>query len=161
MRQAKSHERFSQTHKRVTRIRDKHAGQPRGQTKLRKTVRQTALDNRLAELAMEQAEEMELLPAHVKKLISGYELRCFHFEIFESLRKLALVGAPIMFPPGSMGQSFFALLICFATFGMYTSYAPYVKDSDDRRLSQLCQIQIFFTLLTALALRSDRSESTS
>ena len=41
-----------------------------------------------------------MLPGFVKKLISGYELRCFHFEIFESFRKLALVGAPIAFPPG-------------------------------------------------------------
>ena len=41
-----------------------------------------------------------MLPGFVKKLISGYELRCFHFEIFESFRFLALVGAPIAFPPG-------------------------------------------------------------
>ena len=33
-------------------------------------------------------------------------------------------------------------------------YAPYVEDSDDR-LAQLCQAQIFFTLLSSIALKYD------
>ena len=40
-----------------------------------------------------------------------------------------------------------------------TAYAPYEADEDDR-LSQICQVQIFVTLLTALVLRTDRSDST-
>ena len=65
---------------------------------------------------------------------------------------MLLVGVPAMFPDrGGTLQLFWGLLVCFATFGAYMMYAPFIEDSDDM-LSQLAQLQIFLTLLSSLAL---------
>ena len=65
---------------------------------------------------------------------------------------MLLVGVPSTFPErGGTAQLFWGLLVCFATFGAYMMYAPYIEDSDDK-LSQLAQLQIFLTLLSSLAL---------
>ena len=126
-----------------------------------KSPQQLALEQRLAALDKEMAGTMEALPDYVRRLISGYELRCFYFEIFESFRKLALVGVPVFFEPaGGVGQLTYALLVCFITFGMYTALSPYVDDGEDR-LAQLCQVQIFFTLLASLVVRTDRERTES
>lgn len=95
------------------------------------------------------------LPDYVKKLILGYELRTYDFELFECLRKLALVCLPVFFQPsGSVSQLMFGLIICFLTFGTYMVKAPYISDNDDR-LASLCQAQIFFSLLSSVALKYD------
>ena len=59
-----------------------------------KSKRHLWFEARLALLKDEEDKGKEALPGYLKKLISGYELRCYHFEIFESFRKLALVGVP-------------------------------------------------------------------
>jgi uncharacterized membrane protein YhaH (DUF805 family) len=88
------------------------------------------------------------------KLTGGYEYRTYWFELFETVRKVLLVGIPSTFPGrGGTAQLFWGLLVCFATFGAYMMYAPFVEDSDDM-LSQLAQLQIFLTLLSSLALRA-------
>ena len=69
------------------------------------------------------------------------------------VRKLAIVCLPVFFQPsGSVSQLIFGLVICFLTFGAHMVYAPYVEHNDDR-LAQLCQAQIFFALLSAIALK--------
>ena len=61
---------------------------------------------------------------------------------------------PVFFQPsGSVSQLIFGLVVCFLTFGAHMVYAPYVEDSD--RLAQLCQAQIFFALLSSIALKYD------
>ena len=87
--QARTHEKFTKKHTQTNLLQAASSA-----------VKQSALDARLSALAEEEEAVLAMLPGYVKKLISGYELRCFHFEIFESFRKLALVGAPIAFPPG-------------------------------------------------------------
>ena len=65
---------------------------------------------------------------------------------------MLLVGVPATFTErGGTLQLFWGLLVCFATFGAYMMYAPFIADSDDM-LSQLAQLQIFLTLLSSLAL---------
>jgi hypothetical protein len=82
----------------------------------------------------------------------------YAYEIFECLRKLALVGVPVFFPdPGGIAQQTYGLLICFLTFGIQTSFMPYVSLSDDR-LAQLAQVQIFLALLAAVVLRASAGE---
>ena len=70
-----------------------------------------------------QAQEDKLrseLPDYVQKLIQGYELRVYYFELFECARKLAIVCAPVFFEPsGSTAQLTFGLCMCFLTFGAY------------------------------------------
>ena len=96
----------------------------------------------------------EALPDYVRKLIAGYELRVYYFEVIECIRKLAIVCVPVFLPSGSSGQLIFGLMVCFLTFGTHMLYNPYSEDNDDR-LAQLCQVQIFFALLSTIALRYD------
>ena len=104
----------------------------------------------------------------------------YWFELFETSRKVLLVGVPSIFPDrGGTAQLFWGLLVCFATFGKsratikpcsprvpsslhqclsrpagaYMMYAPFVEDSDDK-LAQLAQLQVFLTLLSSLSLRA-------
>ena len=48
----------------------------------------------------------------------------------------------------------FGLIVCFLTFGAHMLYSPYVN-SDDDHLAQLCQCQIFFSLLSSIVLKYD------
>ena len=91
------------------------------------------------------------LPASVLKMTAGYEFRVYWFEIIECYRKLALTGMPVWFEMGSVAQLTFGLLISFFSFGAYMVFQPYAKDGDDR-LSQLCQAQTFFALLSSIIL---------
>ena len=83
------------------------------------------------------------------------DLRVFWFELFECVRKIMLVGMPVFFEVGSVSQLTFALLVCFISFGLYMMFSPYADDSDDR-LAQLCQMQIFFSLVSSLLLKWDK-----
>jgi len=95
----------------------------------------------------------EALPGYVKKLVSGYRMHNFGFEIFECARKLALVCMPVFFdPPGSASQLIFGLMVCFITFGAYTAVNPFEEDRPNI-FAQLCQFQIFFALLSSIALK--------
>jgi len=116
------------------------------------------LDQIADEITKLHAEEEKLraqLPDYVQKLILGYELRAFYFEVVESVRKLAIVCLPVFFrPSGSVSQLIFGLMVCFITFGTHVAFHPY-DHSEDNFLSQLCQVQIFFSLVSAIALKYD------
>ena len=105
-----------------------------------------------------QTDSRERLPAAVRKLTDGYELRCYWFEVFECGRKLALVGLPVFLPIGSAAQLICGLMVCFLSFGMYASYDPYVAESDDR-LAKVCQTALFFSLVSAIAIKMERDSS--
>ena len=92
------------------------------------------------------------LPAHVQKLIEGYDLRCYWFELFECARKILLVGMPVFFEMGSVAQLSYGLLVSFISFGAFALLKPYASDSDDR-LAQLCQVQVFFALVASILSR--------
>ena len=51
-----------------------------------------------------------------------------------------------------LAQATYGLLVCFLTFGAYTAWRPYAEASDDR-LSQLCQVQIFFALIASIIMQ--------
>ena len=93
------------------------------------------------------------------KLTGGYEMRVYWFEIFECVRKICLVGLPVFVEPGSSAQLIVGLLVCFISYGMYASYEPYVKDSDDW-LSKVCQLSLFFSLVSSIALKLESDSST-
>ena len=57
---------------------------------------------RRMERKMEKLKE-KLDPISVK-LTAGYEMRCYWFEIFECLRKIVLIGVPILLEAGSTEQ---------------------------------------------------------
>ena len=64
------------------------------------------------------------------KLTAAYEMRVYWFEVFECVRKICLLGLPIIFEHGSAAQLIMGLLVCFISSGMYASYEPYVEASD-------------------------------
>lgn len=66
----------------------------------------------------------------------------FYFEIFEAIRKIALVGLPVFFPPFSSGQLVFGLMVCFLSFGAYGAIRPYNEPSDNT-VSNIAQLHIF------------------
>jgi len=94
----------------------------------------------VAKMKQLKAREVQLraaLPDYVQKLIGGFELRVYHFELIDCARKLAIVCMPVFFKPsGSVSQLIFGLVVCFVTFAAYIYYAPYVS-GDDNRLAQL------------------------
>ena len=109
--------------------------------------------NEIKKLEQQQERIYHSLPPFVKKLVGGYRMEAFWFEIFECLRKLALVCIPVFFdPPGSASQLIFGLVLCFCTFGFYTATAPF-DDKGSNIVAQLCQAQIFFALLSSVSLK--------
>ena len=108
-----------------------------------------AADAAQAQATAKYEEMREALPSTLRKLTAGYEMRTYWFEIFECLRKLALVSLPIFFEPGSSGQTILGLLICFLAFGMYAHFAPYIH-ADDDMVAAASQTSIFFALLASL-----------
>ena len=127
-------------------LRDLHAaGDTAGMLALAK-----AADAQAAAYAKEEIRLSEDLPDVVQKLILGYELRVFYFELIECTRKLLIVCVPVFFT--GVAQLIFGLVVCFLTFGAYMMFSPYAADNDDR-IAQLCQVQIFFALLCAVMLK--------
>ena len=103
------------------------------------------------------ARQCDECPSLGQKLVLGYELRTFYYELVECARKLAIVCLPVFFQPsGSVSQLIFGLLVCFATFGALQMLAPYASGADDW-LARFAQVQIFFALLSSVALKYDAS----
>ena len=100
-----------------------------------------------------RVEAEDVLPGYMLKLCNDYKWRNYWFELFETLRKVLLVGVPAAFPGrGGVIQLFYGLLVAFFSFGGYMLYRP-LDDPNDQRLSQMCQTQIFLTLVSSAALR--------
>jgi len=117
-----------------------------------------------AELRQQELKEQldaksNLLPGKLRKLTAGYELRTYGFEVFECIRKMLLILVPIFFEPNSPEQLTIGLIVCFITYGAYMMYSPFIDPSDDM-LSQVCQMQIFFSLLSSLILSTNPNSPT-
>ena len=110
---------------------------------------------KLRQLEREEERGRRSLPGSVSKLLKGYELRAWWFEIFECGRKLAVACLPVFFTPsGSAAQLVFGLMICFLCFGAYVHFDPY-EDRGNDAVARLCQTQIFFSLLASVAIASE------
>jgi len=113
----------------------------------------------LRQLEYEDRAERAALPSSVSKLLTGYELRVCWFEIFECVRKLAVACLPVFFQPsGSASQLLFGLMVCFMCFGAYVHFDPF-EDRGDDAVARLCQVQIFFSLLSSVALSFSDDEN--
>jgi hypothetical protein len=113
----------------------------------------------LRELEHEDMTERAALPSSVSKLLKGYELRVCWFEIFECVRKLAVACLPVFFQPsGSASQLLFGLMVCFMCFGAYVHFDPF-EDRGNDAVARLCQVQIFFSLLSSVALSFSDDEN--
>ena len=113
----------------------------------------------LRELEHEDMAERAAMPSSVTKLLKGYELRVCWFEVFECVRKLAVACLPVFFQPsGSASQLLFGLMVCFMCFGAYVHFDPF-EDRGNDAVARLCQVQIFFSLLSSVALSFSDDEN--
>jgi len=99
-------------------------------------------------------EKSAMLPGYVQKLSGGYRARAYWYELFETIRKVLIVGIPATFPErGETAQLFWGLLVTCLTGTVLTLFCPYANPRDNL-LAQLAQLQVFFTLLSSFALRA-------
>ena len=82
-------------------------------------------------------------------------LRVYGFELFESARKICLVGIPVFFAKEDfeIEQLTLGLVLCFLSFGVFAWVKPYRKQSDDN-LQTVCQVSVFFALLSKILLQN-------
>ena len=120
----------------ITRYADKLKKIEHRQSKEEDTTRSNELDA-LREETDQLRKEVEskirndnLGTGGLAKLTAAYEMRVYWFEVFECVRKICLLGLPIIFEHGSAAQLIMGLLVCFISSGMYASYEPYVEASD-------------------------------
>ena len=73
---------------------------------------------------------------------------------FECVRKLSLVGIPVFFAEHEHEQLLFGLIVCFFTVCVFMWCRPYRTNSDNA-LQLLCQVDIFFALLSKVMLDLD------
>ena len=90
----------------------------------------------------------------MRKLSGGYKVRIYWFELFETIRKVLIVGIPATFPErGGTAQLFWGLIVTCLSGIFLTRFSPYAN-SNDNLLAQFAQFQVFLTLLSSLALRA-------
>eukprot|EP00519_Triparma_laevis_P001961 CAMPEP_0182516702 /NCGR_PEP_ID=MMETSP1321-20130603/40862_1 /TAXON_ID=91990 /ORGANISM="Bolidomonas sp., Strain RCC1657" /LENGTH=595 /DNA_ID=CAMNT_0024724333 /DNA_START=1 /DNA_END=1786 /DNA_ORIENTATION=+ len=100
----------------------------------------------------EKNEEKEPTLKSLSFLYGNYEPKYWWFEVFESIRKLALTGFLVFVAPGSAAQVLFSLIICFVALLVYRDCKPFTSESTDG-LNSATQLQLYFTLLGALAIK--------
>ena len=106
------------------------------------------------EQAIEERSKHEGDP-EVKRLsflYNAYEPRCWWFEVFETVRKLALTGFLVFLKPGTAAQIVMSMVLCIGAMRVYANYKPFVKDIHDIT-AEVTQWQIYFTMFAALAIR--------
>ncbi|GMH50067.1 hypothetical protein TrRE_jg13386, partial [Triparma retinervis] len=105
--------------------------------------------------ALKEREENEALDPNLKALgflYEQYEPKYYWFEVFETLRKLALTGFLVFMVPGTAAQILLSLIINLASMRVYSGKKPFIEDFYDG-FSEVAQWQLFFTLLGALAMK--------
>eukprot|EP00966_Prymnesium_polylepis_P290180 6703308-Prymnesium_polylepis.1 len=90
------------------------------------------------------------VPQYIQALTTPYDLAMMYWEIVECVRKLALIALPLLFqPPGTIPQISFGILLATFFLLLYNNLKPYNAWQNDI-LQELCQLNIFLTLLIAL-----------
>lgn len=121
---------------------------------LEATPQYTAQYKVLLETDKPLLEKSAMLPGYMQKLSGGYRDRAYWYELFETIRKVLLVGIPATFPErGETAQLFWGLLVTCLTGTVLTLFSPYTN-SRNNLLAQFAQLQVFLTLLSSLALRA-------
>ena len=96
-----------------------------------------------------------MLPPNVLYITTGYDPRCYWFELFECTRKIASLLGPLAFPIGSVEQRSTALIISFVFWGALLAFRPYENYGDDL-VARSAQLTAFTTLIAAMLLASAR-----
>ena len=103
-------------------------------------------------VAKKQDHLERTLPTVIKKLTNGYTWKCYWFEIFECVRKVLLIGIPVVFTPaGGIDQRVWGLIVCFLASISIAQLRPYAEPVD-QQLAILCQFQVFFVVIAGAVL---------
>ena len=107
------------------------------------------------EKALEERKKHEESDPNIKALFflyGAYEPQCYWFEVFETLRKLALTGGLVFLKPGTASQIMMSMILCLGSMRIYAGYKPFIEDKVDT-FAEVAQWQLFFTMFAALAIR--------
>jgi len=116
--------------------------------------------NGAAELSIFLRTEIERVNPGVKGLsflYSSYEPRCWWFEIFETVRRLVLTAGVSFLDSGTGANILFSIILCLGSMRIYSGYKPFVDEKLDR-LAELMQWQLIFTMVAALAMKTNLAE---
>ena len=131
-------------------FRKKHLLDGRQKEKEKTMSEDDALREALKEREANEAEHGTL--KSLSFLYGNYEPKYWWFEVFETLRKLALTGVLSILRPGTGAQILFSLIMSMSAMRVYSGCKPFLDDFTDR-FSEVSQWQLFFTLLGALAIK--------
>ena len=107
------------------------------------------------EKALEERKKNEENDPRLKALSFLYEVyepQRYWFEVFETLRKLALTGGLVFLKPGTASQIMMSMVLCLGSMRIYAGYKPFIEDKIDM-FAEVAQWQLFFTMFAALAIR--------
>jgi hypothetical protein len=91
----------------------------------------------------------EIQAAHVGVLLTPYMLDCYWFEVLECARKVCLLGLPALLVSDSLGQLIVGLIVVFVAQSVFMWRKPY-RDPSDNTLQMICQMVVFFALLSKM-----------
>jgi hypothetical protein len=90
----------------------------------REMKRSTALEHALKK--REENEEKDKTVKALSFLYGSYEPKFWWFEIFETLRKLALTGFLVFIAPGTTAQVVVSLVMSMVALGVYLKTEPFI-----------------------------------
>jgi len=86
------------------------------------------------EKALEERKKHEESDPDIKALVflyGSYEPKCYWFEVFETLRKLALTGGLVFLKPGTGSQIIMSMILCLGSMRVYAGYKPFIENKVD------------------------------
>jgi len=122
-----------------------------GQVKKEKEMsRDSALEEALKK--REENEEKDKTVKALSFLYDSYQPKFWWFEIFETLRKLALTGFLVFIAPGTTAQVVVSLVMSIVALVVYALTQPFV-DNFNNYLALVANSQLVLTLVCALAIK--------
>ena len=101
-----------------------------------------------SEAELRDALFKRLSPA-VLRITTGYDLRRYWFELFESFRRIFFIWVVTWFEPGTVEQRTIGLIGTFLLWGALNLYKPYESYSDEL-LARAAQFNTFFAIITGM-----------
>jgi len=105
---------------------------------------------------MEEEEVLELIEKDKKLDIIRFLFDMYHpetwwWEVFETIRRISLTGALMVFKEGSVLQLFLGVTICVLSLMMYSNHMPFIRHRDSL-VAIFTQLEIYFVLIMGILL---------
>ena len=106
----------------------------------------------------EESEEEDPTLKALSFLYDSYQPKYWWFEIFETMRKLALTGFLVFIAPGTTAQVVVSLLMSITALAVYLRTDPFV-DGFNNSLALVANSQLVLTLVGALAINVNMDDA--